>query len=205
MHESWGSNGQAVGSAKTVEEACEWCMRAVHESGTSGSDGAREVHEITQWCTRLRSGTRVRVVHDGAREVHEITWQACPEWDEVSSELACRTSFTVHLDSTFLGVHLNSTSLGVHLDGMYLSSGLDLAKLELRSSWWTRARRYRNSSGRLGMGNPGAVEKFLVHLQDLQEKILSYGLSRAAGGGAGRSWGAGEVLERSVVKVEAGR
>ena len=119
----------------------------VHESGTSGADGAREVHEITQWCTRLRSGTRVRVVHErctrlrsgardyvvvheyewctrlrsGARDyvvvheyewmVHEITWQACPEWDEVSSELACRTSLTLHLDSTFLGVHLDSTSL----------------------------------------------------------------------------------------------
>ena len=84
----------------TVEEACEWCTRAVHESGTSGADGTREVHEIT--------------------------WQACPEWDEVSSELDCRTSFTMHLDSTFLGVHLDST---------FLSSGLDLAKLELRSSW----------------------------------------------------------------------
>ena len=104
--------------------------------------------------------------------VHEITWQACPEWDEVSSELVCRTSFTVHLDSTFLGVHLDSTSLGVHLDSTFLSSGLDLAKLELRSSWWTQARRYRISSGRLGMGNPGAVEKFLVPLQDLQEKDL---------------------------------
>ena len=40
----------------------------------------------------------------------------------------------------------------------FLSSGLDLAKEELQSSWWTRARRYRNSSGRLGMGHPGAVE-----------------------------------------------
>ena len=101
------------------------------------------------------------MVHDGAREVHEITWQACPKWDKVSSELACRTNFTVHLDSTFLGVHLDST---------FLSSGLDLAKEELRSSWWTRAWRYRNSSGRLGMGNPGAVKKFLVPLQGLQEK-----------------------------------
>ena len=36
-------------------------------------------------------------------------WQACPEWDEVSSELAYETNLTVHLDSTFLGVHLDST------------------------------------------------------------------------------------------------
>ena len=36
----------------------------------------------------------------------------------------------------------------------FLSSGLDSAKEELRSSWWTRARWYRNSSGRLGMGPP---------------------------------------------------
>ena len=178
----------------------------VHERCTRLRSGARDcgvVHEyewctmVQERCTRLRSGTQVRVVHDGAREVHEITWQACPEWDKVSSELACRTSFTVHLDSTFLGVyldstflgvhldstflgvhldstflgvHLDSTSLGVHLDSTFLSSGLDLAKEELQSSWWTRARRYRNSSGRLGMGNPGAVEKFLVPLQDLQEK-----------------------------------
>ena len=98
---SRSSNGQAAGSSTTVEEACEWCTRAVHESGTSGAYGAREVHEITQWCTRLRSGARgymsrssdgqaagsattvekackwcmrvVRVEHDGAREVHEIT------------------------------------------------------------------------------------------------------------------------------------
>ena len=67
-------------------------------------------------------------------------------------------------------MHLDSTSLGVHLDSTFLSSGLDLTKLELRSSWWTRARWYKNSSGRLGMGNPGAIEKFLVPLQDLQEK-----------------------------------
>ena len=59
------------------------------------------------------------MVHDGAREVHEITWQACPEWDEVSSELDCRTSFTMHLDSMFLGVHLDSMSLGVHLDSTF--------------------------------------------------------------------------------------
>ena len=51
------------------------------------------------------------MVHDGARELHEISWQASPEWDVVSSELACRISFTVHLDSTFLGVHLDSTFL----------------------------------------------------------------------------------------------
>ena len=57
------------------------------------------------------------------------------------------------------------------------------------------------------MGKPGAVvEKFLVPLQDLQEKDpLSYGSYRAAGGGAERSWGAGEVLERSLVNVEASR
>ena len=44
----------------------------------------------------------------------------------------------------------------------FLSSGLALAKEELRSSWWTRARRYRNSSARLGMGNPGAAAEVKV-------------------------------------------
>ena len=58
-----GSDGQAAGSATTVEEACEWCTRVVRVEHGS----AREVHEITQWCTRLRSGARARVVHDGAR------------------------------------------------------------------------------------------------------------------------------------------
>ena len=36
-------------------------------------------------------------------------WQACPEWNEVSSELACRSNLTVHFDSTFLGMHLDIT------------------------------------------------------------------------------------------------
>ena len=36
-------------------------------------------------------------------------WQACPEWNEVSSELAYETNSTVHLGSSFLGVHLEST------------------------------------------------------------------------------------------------
>ena len=80
------------------------------------------------------------------------------------------TFLGVHMFSMFLGVHFDSTFLVVHLDNTFLSCGLDLAKGELQSSWWTRARRYRNSSGRLGMGNPGAVEKFLVPLQDLREK-----------------------------------
>ena len=53
---SRNSDGQAAGSATTVEEACEGCMRAVHESGTRGADGALEVHEI-----------------GGARVVHEYT------------------------------------------------------------------------------------------------------------------------------------
>ena len=63
------SDGQAVGSATTVEEACEGCTRAVHESGTSGAGwctrGARDyavVHEIAEWYTST----------SGAREVHEI-------------------------------------------------------------------------------------------------------------------------------------
>ena len=56
------------------------------------------------------------------------------------------------------------------------------------------------------MGKPGAVVvKFLVPLQDLQEKDPLYWSSRAAGGGEERSWGVGEVLERSVVKVAAGQ
>ena len=62
-----GSDGQAAGSATTVE-ACEGCTRAVHESGTSGADGARDcavVHEIAEWCMST-SGARDYVV------VHEI-------------------------------------------------------------------------------------------------------------------------------------
>ena len=69
---SGGSDGQAAGSAMTVEKACEWCTRVVRVV----QDGAREMHEITQWCTRLRSGARARVVHDGARDcgvVHDGT------------------------------------------------------------------------------------------------------------------------------------
>ena len=81
------------------------------------------------------------------------------------------TFLGVHLDSMFLGVHLYSTFLGVLLDSTFLSSGLDLAKEELWSSWWTRARRYRNSSGRLVMGPPG------------KQLLLSKARTRAAGGG----------------------
>ena len=43
--------------------------------------GAREVHEITLWCTRLQSGARARVVHDGARDcgvVHDGTQVEVP-------------------------------------------------------------------------------------------------------------------------------
>ena len=36
-------------------------------------------------------------------------WRACPEWNEVSSELAYETNSTVHLGSTFFGVRLDST------------------------------------------------------------------------------------------------
>ena len=75
---SGGSDGQAAGSATTVKEACEGCTRAVHESGTSGADGAREVLETIQWCTRLRSGARARVVHDGARDY--VVVQEIMEW-----------------------------------------------------------------------------------------------------------------------------
>ena len=52
---SRSSDGQAARSATTVEEACEWCTRAVHESGMK-ADGAREVHEA-----------------DGARDVHSVS------------------------------------------------------------------------------------------------------------------------------------
>ena len=45
---------------KLVRGAREQCTRVIRvEHG-----GAREVHEIMQWCTRLQSGTRVRVVHE---------------------------------------------------------------------------------------------------------------------------------------------
>ena len=60
----------------------------------------------------------------------------------------------------------------------FLSSDLDLDKEELRSSWWTRARRYRNSSGRLGMGHPREREP------DCEWRLVSLGGhsdSRASG------------------------
>ena len=62
-----------------------------------------------------------------------------------------------------------------------MSSGLDLAKEGLRSSWWTLARRYRNSSGRLFMG--------------LQEKqlLLSEARTRAADGGEVKTFRGGAV------------
>ena len=44
----------------------------------------------------------------------------------------------------------------------FLSSGLDFAKEELRSSWWTRARRYRNGTSRLDMRLPGAAAEVKV-------------------------------------------
>ena len=56
---------------KLVRGAREQCMRVVRVEHGS----AREVHDITQWCSRLQSGARARVVHDGARDyvvVHEI-------------------------------------------------------------------------------------------------------------------------------------
>ena len=52
----------------------------------------------------------------------------------------------------------------------FLSSSLDLAKEELRSSWWTRVRRYRYRS----TGHGTSREKHL---------LLSEGRTRAAGGG----------------------
>ena len=59
-----------------------------------------------------------------------------------------------------------STKCCVDTDGAlvstFLSSGLDYAKEELRSSWWTRARRYRNSSSQLEMGHPGAAVEVKV-------------------------------------------
>ena len=83
---------------------------------------------------------------------------------------------------------------------MFLSSGLDPAKEELRSSWWTRARWYRNSSGRLGMGPPGkliAVVLLVDTSKTVQEqqrstghgtprkkpRLLSEARTRAAGSG----------------------
>ena len=55
-----GSDGQAAGSATIVEEACEGCTRAVHESGTNGAGwctrGVRDyavVHGIAEWCTMV--------------------------------------------------------------------------------------------------------------------------------------------------------
>ena len=58
-----------------------------HKLAVSGS------HEQEYWTTK--------------RDVPQ--WRACPEWDEVSSELAYETNLTVHLGCMFLGVHLDST------------------------------------------------------------------------------------------------
>ena len=60
--------------------------------------------------------TRGKVAVSGSHEREYCTtkrdvpqWRACPEWDEVSSELAYEMNLTMHLGSTFLGVHLDST------------------------------------------------------------------------------------------------
>ena len=84
------------------------------------------------------------------------------------------TFLGVHLDSTFLGVHLDSMFLGVHLDSTFLGVHLDSMFLGVHLRPWVCtwiARRYRDSSSRLGI--------------DLQEKqlLLSEARTRAAGGG----------------------
>ena len=45
---------------KLVRGEREQCTRVVRVV----QDGAREVHEIMQWCTRLRSGAQAQVVHE---------------------------------------------------------------------------------------------------------------------------------------------
>ena len=72
----------------------------------------------------------------------------------------------MHSDSTFLGVHLDSTFLSVHLDSTFLGVHLDSTSLGVHLN----NKAVQEQQRRLGMGNPGAVEKFLVPLQDLQEK-----------------------------------
>ena len=92
---SGGSDGQAAGSATTVEEACEGCtrvVRVVQDGAGWCTRGARDyavMHEIAEWCTsksgarwckRLRSGARdCGVVHDGTRvEVPRARQQKVP-------------------------------------------------------------------------------------------------------------------------------
>ena len=56
--------------AREVHEITQWCT-----SLRSGARVCGVVHEFAEWCTSLRSGARARVVHDGARDyvvVHEI-------------------------------------------------------------------------------------------------------------------------------------
>ena len=72
------------------------------------------------WHNLAVSGSQEQEYCATKRDVPQ--WQACPEWDEVSSELAYETNLTVHLDSTFLGVHLDSTFLGVHLDSTFVGT-----------------------------------------------------------------------------------
>ena len=59
------------------------------------------------WHQLAVSGSQEQEYCTTKRDVPQ--WQACPEWDEVSIELAYETNLTMHLDSTFLGVHLDST------------------------------------------------------------------------------------------------
>ena len=96
------------------------------------------------------------------------------------------------MDSTFLGVHLDSTSLGVHLDSTS------------RKSCGPAGGHEQDGTGTAAVDWAKVVEKFWCLSKTSRRRILSYGSSRAAGGGTERSWGAGEVLERSLVKVEAG-
>ena len=73
--------------------------------------GARVVHEY-EWCTRKSLVDWAWNLQEKQLLLSEARTRAAGGGEVKSGEeeLACRTSYTVHLDSMFLGVHLDSTS-----------------------------------------------------------------------------------------------
>ena len=74
---------------------------------TSKSSPQWAFYTENQWHQLAVSGSHEQEYCATKRDVPQ--WQANPECDKISSELAYETNLTVHLDSTFLGVHLDST------------------------------------------------------------------------------------------------
>ena len=66
----------------------------------------------TEWCTRKSLVDRAWNLQEKQLLLSKARTRAVVGGKVKTGEegLACRTSYTMHLDSTFLGVHLDSTS-----------------------------------------------------------------------------------------------